>query len=206
MVMRPATTADAREISERLGTYTFRARSRSMGTWGRGGGSVSDSDQRRPLLLPQELMQLPEKDMIVLRLGIPPVYGRKIRFYEEKDMVALTKISPPTMPTIRPDPAAATNSLRVIAAAEAEENAGNGPGSSSDPTSTTFRHRLNRAAIDAALALPRAARRNLVWLHGPSASALRSMTFLSACQLTALGCRRRWNTGSVRERGAARQL
>jgi type IV secretion system protein VirD4 len=47
MVMRPATTADAREISERLGTYTFRARSRSMGTWGRGGGSVSDSDQRR---------------------------------------------------------------------------------------------------------------------------------------------------------------
>jgi type IV secretion system protein VirD4 len=120
MVMRPATTADAREISERLGTYTFRARSRSMGTWGRGGGSVSDSDQRRPLLLPQELMQLPEKDMIVLRLGIPPVYGRKIRFYEEKDMVALTKISPPTMPTIRPDPAAATNSLRVIAAAEAE--------------------------------------------------------------------------------------
>jgi type IV secretory pathway TraG/TraD family ATPase VirD4 len=40
-------------------------------------------------------MQLPEKDMIVLRLGIPPVYGRKIRFYEEKDMVALTKIPPP---------------------------------------------------------------------------------------------------------------
>jgi type IV secretion system protein VirD4 len=38
-------------------------------------------------------------------------------------MVALTKIPAPTMPTIRPDPAAATNSLRVIAAAEAEENA-----------------------------------------------------------------------------------
>jgi type IV secretion system protein VirD4 len=61
-------------------------------------------------------MQLPEKDMIVLRLGIPPVYGRKIRFYEEKDMVALTQIAAPTMPTIRPDPTAATNSLRVIAA------------------------------------------------------------------------------------------
>ncbi|GMM62427.1 type IV secretory system conjugative DNA transfer family protein [Novosphingobium pituita] len=154
MVMRPATTADAREISERLGTYTFRARSRSMGTWGRGGGSVSDSDQRRPLLLPQELMQLPEKDMIVLRLGIPPVYGRKIRFYEEKDMVALTQIAAPTMPTIRPDPTAATNSLRVIAAAEGEDSVDSAPGSPTTSTSTTIKHRLNRAAIDAALALP----------------------------------------------------
>jgi type IV secretory pathway TraG/TraD family ATPase VirD4 len=62
------------------------------------------------LLLPQELMQLPEKDMIVLRLGIPPVYGRKIRFYEEKDMVALTQIAA-HLPTIRPDPTAATSSL-----------------------------------------------------------------------------------------------
>jgi type IV secretion system protein VirD4 len=83
MVMRPATTADAREISERLGTYTFRARSRSMGT----GDVAADLFQiptSAALLLPQELMQLPEKDMIVLRLGIPPVYGRKIRFYEER--------------------------------------------------------------------------------------------------------------------------
>jgi type IV secretory pathway TraG/TraD family ATPase VirD4 len=33
-----------------LGTYTFRAKSRSFGMWGRGGGSVSESDQRRPLM------------------------------------------------------------------------------------------------------------------------------------------------------------
>jgi type IV secretion system protein VirD4 len=39
MVMRPATTADAREISKGLAPTPF-ARSRSMGTWGRGGGSV----------------------------------------------------------------------------------------------------------------------------------------------------------------------
>jgi type IV secretion system protein VirD4 len=83
MVMRPATTADAREISERLGTYTFRARSRSMGTWGVA-ADLFQIPTSAALLLPQELMQLPEKDMIVLRLGIPPVYGRKIRFYEER--------------------------------------------------------------------------------------------------------------------------
>jgi type IV secretion system protein VirD4 len=60
----------------------------------------------------------------------------------------------PTMPTIRPDPAAATNSLRVIAAAEAEENAVNAPGSPPALTSNTVKHRLNRAAIDAARSLP----------------------------------------------------
>ena len=55
--------------------------------------------------------------MIVLRLGIPPVYGKKIRYYTEKAMVALTKIPAPQMPNIRPDPTAPINSLRVIAAA-----------------------------------------------------------------------------------------
>jgi type IV secretion system protein VirD4 len=99
-------------------------------------------------------MQLPEKDMIVLRLGIPPVYGRKIRFYEEKDMVALTQIAAPTMPTIRPDPTAATNSLRIIATAEGEDHTSSGAGSSPRSASTIIKHRLNRAAIDAALALP----------------------------------------------------
>ena len=177
MVMRPATTADAKDISERLGTYTFRARSRSFGSWGRGGGSVSESDQRRPLLLPQELMQLPEKDMIVLRLGIPPVAGKKIRFFEEKDMLALTKLPAPTMPTIRPDPAAANKSLRVIAAAEAEAEAETGVASSpvaetnigngwrAGSAETVTKQRLNRAAIEAAMAAPVGERTNKLFEH-----------------------------------------
>src|SRR3546814_366341 len=37
LVLRPAGLSDAKKISEQLGTYTFRARSRSMGTWGGGG-------------------------------------------------------------------------------------------------------------------------------------------------------------------------
>lgn len=144
MVMRPATNGDAKDISERLGTYTF-AKSRSFGMWGRGGGSVSESDQRRPLLLPQELMQLSEKDMIVLRLGIPPVCGKKIRYYTEKDMVALTKIPAPQMPNIRPDPAVTNNSLRVIAAAEAsDDRATVAPTSSALPPSSLLDHGKER--------------------------------------------------------------
>ncbi|QBM77978.1 type IV secretory system conjugative DNA transfer family protein (plasmid) [Sphingomonas sp. AAP5] len=173
MVMRPATNDDAKDISERLGTYTFRAKSRSFGMWGRGGGSVSESDQRRPLMLPQELMQLPEKDMIVLRLGIPPVYGKKIRYYTEKAMVALTKIPAPQMPNIRPDPTAPINSLRVIAAAEADDNGGpgsappaNGPGPQSGGGGTApTHHRLNQAAIAAAMAAPAGERTSKLFQH-----------------------------------------
>ncbi|CDO37978.1 type IV secretory system conjugative DNA transfer family protein [Novosphingobium sp. KN65.2] len=118
IVMRPKETVDAKSVSERLGTYTYRARSRSLGSWGRGGGSVSESDQRRALMLPQELMLLPETDLIVLRSGIYPVYGRKIRYYEDKGMLALTQMAPPPIMAIRPDPTAAKISLRVITASE----------------------------------------------------------------------------------------
>ena len=43
----------AKEISELLGTYTYRAEARSNPAWGGKGGSTSQSDQRRPLMLPQ---------------------------------------------------------------------------------------------------------------------------------------------------------
>ena len=165
LVLRPAGLSDAKKISEQLGTYTFRARSRSMGTWGGGGGSTSESDQRRPLLLPQEVEMLPENDLIVFRRGMYAAYGRKVRYYAEKKLAARTQIAPPGMPTIRVDPAVARNSLRVIAAAEAEESgtvSGNATGSVTSSGNTTqpasgatpALQRLNRAAIDAAKAAP----------------------------------------------------
>lgn len=143
--------------------------------WGRGGGSVPEFDQRRPLLRPQELMQLPEKDMIVLRLGIPPVYGKKIRYFAEKAMVALTKLPAPQMPTIRHDPTATNNSLRVIAAAEADDD--NAATASSTPSHPPVpgqqpggavapaHDRLNRAAIDAAMAAPAGERTSKLFQH-----------------------------------------
>ena len=175
LVLRPAGLSDAKKISDQLGTYTFRARSRSMGTWG-GNGSVSDSDQRRPLLLPQEVEMLPENDLIVFRRGMYATYGKKVRYYAEKKLAARTKLAVPAMPTIRVDPAVAHNSLRVIAAAEADPVGAEGaaPAGAATPPKSAQAHgaangqtirRLNRAAIDAAKAAPPGERTTKLFEH-----------------------------------------
>jgi len=74
----------ANELSERLGYTTVRSPSRSRPTGlSRGHRSVSESEQRRALLLPQELMQMRDDALLVLKAGLPPARGRKIRFYRE---------------------------------------------------------------------------------------------------------------------------
>ncbi len=173
LVLRPAGLSDAKKISEQIGTYTFRARSRSTGTWGGGGGSTSESDQRRPLMLPQEVEMLPESDLIVFRRGMYATYGKKIRYYAEKKLAQRTKILPPGMPTIQVDPAVATNSLRVIAAAEGdgyypEPSASTVPASGAllaASISAPIPTRLNRAAVDAAKAAPPSERVRQLFQH-----------------------------------------
>ncbi len=155
LVLRPAGLAEAKKISDQLGSYTFKSRSRSMGSWGGGGGSTSVSDQRRPLMLPQEVELLPENDLIVFRRGMYPAYGTKVRYYTEKRLAERTRIPAPQMPQIRVDPAVAANSFRVIEATQAEAAAA-APGSRLDDANCAApkSRGLNQAAIAAALAVP----------------------------------------------------
>jgi type IV secretion system protein VirD4 len=164
LVLRPAGLAEAKKISDQLGSYTFKARSRSMGTWGGGGGSTSDSDQRRPLMLPQEVELLPEDNLIVFRRGMYATYGKKVRYYAEKKLSARTEIPAPEMPQIRVDPAIAANSLRVIEASAAGGEANTDtsaptptPESENETASITPRRSAapyNQSAVDAARAAP----------------------------------------------------
>ena len=173
LVLRPAGLSEAKKISEQLGSYTFKARSRSMGTWGGGGGSTSETEQRRPLMLPQEVELLPENDLIVFRRGMCATYGKKVRYYAEKKLAARTKIAAPEMPPIRINPAVAANSLRVIAATDAvDQNAVPGyadpsfPNAAARPFSAAAGSgRLNRAAIDAARAAPDSERVATLFKH-----------------------------------------
>ncbi|MEW5687692.1 MAG: type IV secretory system conjugative DNA transfer family protein [Pseudomonadota bacterium] len=97
----------ANDLAERLGYTTVRSPSRSRPTGlSRGHRSVSESDQRRALLLPQELMQLPPEDLMVLRAGLPPIRGRKIRHY--RDAAFRRRLLPaPNVPRLAPIASAA---------------------------------------------------------------------------------------------------
>jgi len=113
VVFAPKELRLANELSERLGYTTVRSPSRSRPTGlSRGHRSVSESDQRRALMLPQELMQLPPDDLIVLKAGTPPVRGRKIAYYRERVFAARVRL-PPRVPAVAlppegGDPASAT--------------------------------------------------------------------------------------------------
>jgi type IV secretion system protein VirD4 len=75
----------AQDLSERLGTWTYAGRTKSRpallssGHW-----STTESDQRRPLMLPQELIQMAANRLIVLKTGMPPVRGDKIVYWRER--------------------------------------------------------------------------------------------------------------------------
>jgi type IV secretion system protein VirD4 len=113
----------AQDLSERLGAYTYEGRSRSRPTGlAKGHRSRTDSDQRRPLMLPQELMQMPPDRLIVLRAGLPPVRGRKIVYWRERAFTARRTPAPsiPVHPGAGQAPAALAPSPSPTGDAQAD--------------------------------------------------------------------------------------
>ncbi len=97
VVFAPKELQVAQALSERLGFYTFKARSQSRPSGlSSGRRSQTQSDQRRALMLPQELMQMDRGHLIVLTAGAPPVKGRKLAFYREPTFAA--RVTPPPAP------------------------------------------------------------------------------------------------------------
>jgi type IV secretion system protein VirD4 len=104
LVFAPKELRVAQDLSERLGFYTYAGRSLSRPRGlGAGRRSLTVSDQRRALMLPQELMQLSPRDLIVLKAGLPPVRGRKIRYYRERAFTRRLR-PPPIVPGADPKP------------------------------------------------------------------------------------------------------
>jgi type IV secretion system protein VirD4 len=118
----------AQELSERLGAYTYKARSQSGPTLlSKGNRSASESDQRRLLSLPQELLQMPQDRLLVLHAGLPPIRGRKIVYW--RDRLFTRRVAPPPAVPARaivptPAPEVPTDPLILhlgpLAVAEAE--------------------------------------------------------------------------------------
>ncbi|KAF0135963.1 MAG: type IV secretion system protein VirD4 [Methylocystaceae bacterium] len=108
IVFAPKEHDVAVELSERFGTQTVEAKSRSR-PWGFSNRSRSEttSDHRRPLLLPQELKLVPKSKAFVLMAGVPPILADKLVYHDDRRFTA--RLAPP--PIIAPMPAPTDEAL-----------------------------------------------------------------------------------------------
>lgn len=98
----PGDHAEAKEVSEMLGTYTTKStsisssRSASVVTVnGNGTAGENTSDQRRALMMPQELQQMAFEHEIVDKKGVKPILAEKILYYADPIFVdRLKQVSP----------------------------------------------------------------------------------------------------------------
>jgi len=101
VLFAPKEQADAQAYSDMLGTLTERVtnHSRSVSQSARGGGSSrseSQSQQRRPLLLPQEFKELGSDYEVIVLEGHRPVLAQKARYHA--DPALQRRVLPPVHP------------------------------------------------------------------------------------------------------------
>jgi type IV secretion system protein VirD4 len=110
IVYAPKDVAEATEISNELGFTTVKVRthSRPLSTVADSKGqrhrSVSVSEQRRPLLLPQEVKELGKDQEIIFYEGVRPILARKNRYY--RDPLFKKRLFPPPKSAVPPRPPA----------------------------------------------------------------------------------------------------
>jgi type IV secretion system protein VirD4 len=106
IVFAPKDYSDAREISDELGftTVTVKSISRPRNpifhSRVRASESLNLSEERRALLLPQEVKELGTEEAIVFYEGLRPIRCRKIRYFDEK--VFRHRVRPPPPGPIPP--------------------------------------------------------------------------------------------------------
>ena len=102
---QPKDMDDAEEISRELGFTTVKVKTHSKPVWELSNGktgrhrSVSISEQRRPLMLPQEVRSLGKTKEIVFTEDTPPILCRKIRYYRVPALRNRIR-KPPAVPAI----------------------------------------------------------------------------------------------------------
>jgi len=105
IVYPPREQRDANEYSEMLGYFTLKAKSkgqsRSM-AWGQGGSnSENESDQRRALMLPQELKELSQDKEIIFMENTKPIMCEKAKYFNDSAFVDRLKSVSPSMKAIK---------------------------------------------------------------------------------------------------------
>jgi len=95
----PRKQSDANEYSEMLDYFTFKAKgiSRQLGGKGNGVYTDSESDQKRALMLPQELKQMSQREQIISLENTKPIKCEKIAYYADHVFIDRLKSVCPTL-------------------------------------------------------------------------------------------------------------
>lgn len=154
IVFAPKDFPDAREISDELGFMTVPVKTLSRPTFDLGQGSarrsrsVSVSEQRRALLLPQEVKALGSDDAIVFYEGLRPIRCKKIRYFKDRRFKERL-LPPPT--SAAPERAARSSSASVVAVMSSAHRADAAEGGH-DMQQVELEFRAPEAVRDATLA------------------------------------------------------
>ena len=99
IIYTPPDIGVATEVSRELGTYTYKATSSSRpSAFSRGNRSMSDSDQARSLLLPQEVKAIGEDEALIFAKGCPPIEAEKIRWFRDPVFKHRPQYAPQVLP------------------------------------------------------------------------------------------------------------
>ncbi len=105
VLFTPREQKDANAYSEMLGTYTVKSTTKGMSTnrGFAGGGSRSEnvSDQRRALLLPQELKELSDDEQIIVLENTRPIRCRKAKYFREPVFIDRLKTVSPALAKVK---------------------------------------------------------------------------------------------------------
>lgn len=100
IIFPPRDQADANEYSELIGYETFKAKSLGKSSGKGTSRSQNVSDQKRAVMLPDELKAMPQDECIISMRGIRPIHGKKIFYYKEKKFTGLYDKTPATIPEL----------------------------------------------------------------------------------------------------------
>ncbi len=99
IIYTPREQKDANEYSEMLGTYTFKAKgtSRQLGGKSAGGRGESESDQKRALLMPQELKEMSQREQIISLENTKAIKCEKIAYFADPVFIDRLKSVAPAL-------------------------------------------------------------------------------------------------------------
>ena len=102
IVYTPANFEVASDISRDLGTFTAKSRSVSRPqAFSNGSRSLSESDHSRALMLPQEVKEIGDDEVLLFVKGCRPIRAEKIRWYRDRDLRGRVR-PPPAVPVAPP--------------------------------------------------------------------------------------------------------